>query len=271
MASDTQTNPFARWLERLGRGTVRAVEELGYHAALLAESLYWIVWGARRRQSVRFADTVLEMMEVGIRALPIVAVLSLAIGVMLAIQGIHTLKTFGAESQVVVGIALSVTREFAPLIVAILVAGRSGSALAARIGTMQIGQEIDALRVIGVSPVRFLVAPALIAMLIMMPALTFCADVMGIMGGALYSAADLGLDIATYLDRTRDALEVEDVMQGLVKSLVFAVLITLIGVANGFAVSGGAQGVGRATTRSVVLSITAIVIADMIFTWFLSR
>lgn len=258
-------------LEALGRGAVRSVEELGYHAALLVEALYWIAWGWRIGQPVRMNGVVREMMSVGIQALPIVAVLSLTVGVMLAIQGIHTLKTFGAQEQVVLGIALSVTREFAPLIVAILVAGRSGSAFAARIGTMVISQEVDALRVIGISPVRYLVAPALLAMAVMLPAVTFFSDLLGLLGGGLYSAAELGIGLDVYWSRTLDVLEPDDVLQGLAKSLIFAVLITLIGVANGFAVTGGAEGVGHAATRSVVLSIAAILIADMLFTYFMNR
>ncbi|GAB6042067.1 MlaE family ABC transporter permease [Endothiovibrio diazotrophicus] len=273
MAAESPPRPATplRWLELLGRRSVAAVEELGYHFALLVESLYWIAWGRRIRQPVRFAAALREMVSVGLNALPIVSVLSFSVGVMLAIQGIHTLKTFGAEGQVVVGIALSVTREFAPLIVAILVAGRSGSAFAARIGTMQISQEVDALRVLGINPVRYLVAPALAAMVVMLPALTFFADLLGLAGGAAYSAAELGIGLSSYAERTLQVLSVEDVVQGLVKSLVFAVLITLIGVANGFQVSGGAEGVGRATTRAVVLAIAAILVADMLFTFFMNR
>ncbi len=258
-------------VEALGRRSVRGVEELGYHGALLGESLYWIAWGWRIGQPVRMNRIVREMVSVGLNALPIIAVLSLTVGAMLAIQGIHTLETFGAQGQVVLGIALSVTREFAPLIVAILVAGRSGSAFAARIGTMMISQEIDALRVIGINPVRFLVAPALVAMLVMLPAVTFFADLLGLLGGGLYSAPRLGMGLDVYWQRTLDALSVEDVLQGLAKSGVFSVLITLIGVANGFSVSGGAEGVGRSTTRAVVISIAAILIADMLFTYFMNR
>ncbi len=171
----------------------------------------------------------------------------------------------------VLGIALSVTREFAPLIVAILVAGRSGSAIAARIGTMVISQEVDALRVIGINPVRHLLAPSLIAMLVMLPAVTFYADLMGLMGGALYSSAELGIGLDVYWERTLDVLTTDDILQGLAKSLVFALLITLIGAACGFSVRGGAEGVGNATTRSVVRSIAAILIADMLFTFFMNR
>jgi len=258
-------------VEQAGRSTARAVEEYGYFLALTIESLYWLIAGPLQRQPVRLAATFQQMMGIGVAAIPIVAVLSFAVGIMLAIQGIHTLKTFGAESQVVLGIALSVTREFGPLITGIVVAGRSGSALAARIGTMQVSQEVDALRVMGINPVRYLVAPVLVAMLVMVPALTFLADLVGMLGGAVFCNLELGLSYAAYVDRSLEILVVDDVMQGLTKSLVFAAIITLVGISNGFSVTGGAEGVGRATTRSVVMSISYIVIADMVFTYFLSR
>ncbi len=262
---------FLGFLEGLGRRTVRGVEELGYHSALFGESVYWLVWGKRIGQPVRFNHVVKEMLSVGIQAIPIITVLSFSVGIMLAIQGIHTLETFGAQNQVVLGIALSVTREFAPLIVAILVAGRSGSAFSARIGTMVISQELDALRVMGINPVRYLLAPALLAMLVMVPAVTFYADLVGLLGGGLYSAAELGIGMDVYWERTLDILDVEDVLQGLAKSVIFAVLISLIGAANGFSVSGGAEGVGRATTRSVVMAIAAILVTDMLFTYFMNQ
>ncbi len=169
-------------VESLGRRTISGIKEFGYAAALLFESLYWLLLGRRWRQPVRLGSVVAEMMQIGILALPIVTVLSMTIGIMLAIQGIHTLRLFGAESRVTLGIALSITREFAPLITGILVAGRSGSALAARLGTMNINQEIDALRVMGINPVRFLVAPPLIAMMVMVPLLTFWSDFIGLLG-----------------------------------------------------------------------------------------
>jgi phospholipid/cholesterol/gamma-HCH transport system permease protein len=258
-------------IERLGERTVRGVEEWGYAATLLAESLHWLVLGPARRQPVHLPSVFSEMMTIGLGAIPIVATLSLVVGIMLAIQGIYTLRAFGAESQVVVGIALSVTREFGPLITGILVAGRTGSALAARIGTMQIGQEIDALRVIGINPVRYLVSPALAGMLIMLPVLTFLADLMGLLGGGLYGRIELGLGLGAYFDQSLAVLSVDDLRQGLIKSVVFAVIVTLVGVGNGFSVTGGAEGVGRATTRAVVLSIAYIILADMIFTYFLTR
>jgi phospholipid/cholesterol/gamma-HCH transport system permease protein len=164
-----------------------------------------------------------------------------------------------------------VTREFAPLIVSILVAGRSGSAIAARVGTMLEAQEIDALRVIGINPVRYLVAPILLAMLVCLPCLVILGDAAGLLGGAVYTRIELNLPIHVYFDRTFDVLSVNDVMQGLIKSVVFALIIALVGLANGFQVQGGSEGVGRATTRSVVMSISMIVIADMVFTYFLNR
>lgn len=257
--------------ERIGRAALNGIQELGYAASLFAESFYWSIVGRRWRQPVRLSSIVAEMMEVGVLAIPIVSILSLTIGVMLAIQGIHTLRLFGAESRVTLGIALSVTREFAPLITGILVAGRSGSALAARLGTMNINQEIDALRVMGINPVRFLVAPSLIAMMVMVPALTFWSDVIGLFGAGVYVGIDLGMSMSAYVDRVFEVVTVDDLMHGIGKSVIFAALITLVAVVNGATVTGGAEGVGRATTRSVVQAIAAILITDMIFVYLVTR
>lgn len=257
--------------ENVGRATYAGIAELGLAALLFGESLLWLVTGRQRRQPVRFAAIIQQAIEVGIRALPIVGILSLAIGAMVAMQGIYSLRIFGAESQVTLGIALSVTREFAPLLTGILVAGRSGSALAARIGTMKINDEISALTVMGINPVRYLVAPALVAMLVMVPALTWFADCMGLLGAGLYVSAELGIPLTAYVDELRAALGVGDLAHGIVKSVIFGVLITLVGVVNGMSVSGGAEGIGRYTTRAVVQSIAAIVIADMLFVFVVTR
>jgi len=261
----------AERLERAGRATVRGVGELGYGASLLAESLFWLVCGRARRQPVRVSAVFTQAMESGVHAIPIVTLLAATIGVMLALQGIHTLKLFGAESRVTVGIALSMVREFAPLITGILVAGRSGSALAARLGTMNINQELDALRVMGINPVRFLVVPALVAMLMVVPALTVWSMLIGLFAAGLYVSLDLGLSLAAYADHVIEVLSVEDLTHGLGKSVIFAALITLVGVVNGAGVRGGAEGVGHATTRAVVQSITAIVVTDMIFVFLATR
>jgi phospholipid/cholesterol/gamma-HCH transport system permease protein len=258
-------------LVALGRATLGAVGGVGYAAMLLFEALYYAALGWRVGQPLRLAPVVRQMREIGVDALPIVALLGFTVGLMLGIQFIASLSEFGAQSQVVLAVAKSVTREFGALITAILVAGRSGSALAARIGSMSVSQEIDALAVTGIDPVRYLVAPALLAMLVMLPALTVVADAAAILGAALYSAPALDVTPAAYVLHTLSLLSPGDLWQGLSKSLVFAVLITLIGVSAGFSVSGGAEGVGRATTRAVVLSICWIIVVDMVFSFFLNR
>lgn len=258
-------------LDRLGRASVRAVEEFGFAASLLGEALWWLVMGRVRRQPVKLAPIAAQAMEIGINALPIITVLAGTIGLMLAIQGIYTLRTFGAESRVTLGIALSTVREFSPLITGILVAGRSGSALAARLGTMRINQEIDALTVMGISPVRFLVVPPLVAMAIMMPLLTLWADLVSLLAAGLYVSAQLQTSLAAYGDELLTILKLNDFMHGLAKSAIFAALITVVGVVNGASVSGGAEGVGRMTTRSVVHAISAIIITDMVFAFMVTR
>lgn len=262
---------LAESLDRLGRSAVRGIAEIGFGAFLFWKSVYWIVLGRRREQPMRIAAVFERCMEVGIRALPIVTMMSLTIGIMLAIQGIYTLRVFGAEEQVTIGVGISVVREFGPLITGILVAGRTGSSLAARIGTMRISQEVDALEVMGINPVRFLVAPALIAMVVMVPLLTLWADLMMLIGAGWYVSVDMGMSFAAYTDRIIEVVEIEDLMHGLYKAGLFSVLITLVGVINGANVEGGAEGVGRMTTRSVVLSISAIIVTDMIFAFITTR
>jgi len=258
-------------VEGLGRTVVDGVREIGWGSSLLAESLFWLVVGPKVKQPVRMGSIFAQMMEVGVFAIPIVAIMSGTIGVMLAIQGIYTLSIFGAESQVTIGIAYSITREFASLITGILVAGRSGSALAARLGTMTINQEVDALQVMGINPVRFLVVPAMLAMVIMVPTLTFMADLVGLLAAGLYVSVDLGISLSAFVDQTVEILKVADVLHGLEKSAIFAVLITLVGVANGASVKGGAEGVGKVTTRAVVQSISAIIVTDMLFAFVVTR
>lgn len=259
------------FLFRIGRATAAGINEIGLATVLLAQSLWLLLFGATQRQTVRLSSIINEAVDIGLRALPIVTALSLAIGVMVAVQGIYTLAIFGAESQVTVGIALSVTREFAPLITGILVAGRSGSALAARIGLMSINEEISALKVMGIHPVRYLVAPPLVAMVLMLPVLTWYADIIGLVGAGIYVSVELGMSFGAYLDELRLIVTGADLMHGIGKSLLFAVEITLIGVVNGVSVTGGAEGLGRMTTRSVVQGIAAIVVTDMLFVYAATR
>ena len=271
MATTDNQNGLARFFDKVGRYSVAGIEEIGNGGVLVVESFFWLILGSRRKQPVRLGSIFAQMMEIGVQAIPIVALLASAIGVMLAIQGIHTLRIFGAEARVTIGIAFSVVREFSPLITGILVAGRSGSALAARIGTMKINQEIDALIVMGINPTRFLVVPALLAMLVMVPMLTILSDLMGLLAAGLYVGIDLGISMAAYFDEVREILTVDDVWHGIGKSVIFAILIAVIGVVNGISVTGGAEGVGKATTRAVVQAISAIIVTDMIFAFVATR
>ncbi len=258
-------------LEQVGQRTTAVVAEIGLGAVLLGQSAFWIVMGRARSQPVRISATFARAMEVGIGALPIVTLMSLTIGIMLAIQSIYSLRIFGAEDQAVVGIGFAVVREFGPLITGILVAGRTGSSLAARIGTMRISQEIDALTVMGIEPVRFIVVPALIAMVIMVPLLAFWADLVMLAGAGWYIGVDIGTSMPAYIERLTEIVHIGDVMHGIYKSMMFSVLITLVGVINGIGVTGGAEGVGKMTTRSVVLAISSIIVTDMIFTYVTTR
>lgn len=251
----------------IGQRLVRGVEEAGQAGALFGESIYWLLIGHRRKQPIRLAAITTQMIQVGVDALPIATLLSATIGAMLAIQSLYSLGLFGAESFAMVGIGLSVVREFAPLIIGILIAGRSGSALAARLSTMLINQEVDALRVIGVAPVRFLVAPALIAMIVVVPCLTMWANVVALTAAGFIVTPSLDISLPAYFSEVMAALSVNDLWHGLAKSALFAVLVAIISSLNGALAQGGAEGVGRMTTRAVVQSIAAIIIADMIFAY----
>jgi phospholipid/cholesterol/gamma-HCH transport system permease protein len=255
----------ARFLESVGRGVARSVEAFGFGAHLFFESFYWLIMGRRVGQRVRSSPIFAQMMVIGVNAIPIVSILSVAIGITLSMQGINSLEQFGAQHQVIFMVALSVTREFGPLITGILVAGRSGSALAARISTMVISQEIDALKVMGINPVRYMVVPSLIGMMIVLPALTLWSIGISLVGSAFYVAPQIGTTIGAYFTQVNASIDVDDLAHGLTKSLIFAVLITIVSVINGISVKGGAEGVGRVTTSAVVHGILAIVLTDMIF------
>jgi phospholipid/cholesterol/gamma-HCH transport system permease protein len=256
-----------RIFESIGRRTVQSLDEVGYGASLLGEAIFWVVFGRRYRQPVRIEATMLSMLSFGVSALPIATLLSGTIGLMLAIQSLYSLGLFGAQSFAYIGIAFGVVREFSPMIMGILIAGRSGSAIAARLATMTINQEIDALQVIGINPVRFLVSPVLIALVITLPCLSMWANLVSIFCAGLYVSSSLGTSFGAYIHDTMDVLTTHDVWHGIGKSALFGILIGLVAVINGASVSGGAEGVGQVTTRSVVQSITLIVVADMIFAY----
>jgi phospholipid/cholesterol/gamma-HCH transport system permease protein len=258
-------------IENIGSSIILVIERLGFAIRLFLDSIYWLFMGRKYNQKLRLSQVAEQIRVIGFDALPIVMGLAFVVGVMLSIQLLYAFSDFGAESQVLLAISKSVTREFSPLIIGIIVAGRSGAALAAKIGSQVVSQEIDALRVMGVVPVRYLVLPPLIGLIVSMPLLILMADLMAILGGAFFSIESLDMSLSAYMQESYDVLLVNDVMQGLVKSVVFGIIIALVGATTGFNVTGGAEGVGKATTTAVVASIACIVIADMVFSYFLTQ
>lgn len=212
------------------------------------------------------AQKVRTLSVVGADSAPIVGVISSCTGIILALQSALVLERFGALSYVPNMVGVSMVKELGPLLTAIIVTGRSGAAFAAEVATMQISEEIDALEVMGLDPVRFIVWPKMLAMIVMMPCLTLFADFAAITAGGLFSAAFLGIDMQTWVDNSISFLRIADLWSGLLKSLGFAVSITLIGCWQGFLARRGAEDVGRRTTTAVVQSIFTIVVLDLFFT-----
>jgi phospholipid/cholesterol/gamma-HCH transport system permease protein len=250
----------------IGRRSMLLAESLGGISRLFFTSAYWTFLSPIRGKGIRWRAALRQMVVVGFDAIPIVSLISVFIGIIIALQGAYSLRKFGALNYVVDMVAVTITRELGPLLTAIIVIGRSGSAFAAEIGTMKVGEEVDALETMGLNPVKFLVVPKFVAMLVMLPCLTTVADTAGVLGGALFAMTNMGWSLQNYLMRTIDALVMRDVVTGLMKSIVFAVIITKIGCYEGFTVRGGAEGVGRSTTASVVKSIFSVIAADMVFT-----
>ncbi len=207
-----------------------------------------------------------QMFLMGVQSIPIVAVTSLFLGMTLAMLTTYTLADFGAEVWVAGLVGVGFTRELGPLITAIVVAGRVGASISAELGTMVVSEEIDALDTMGINPIRYLVLPRFLALLIMMPCLAIMSDYLGILGGYLISAMKMDMSFAYYKDLTVEALKLKDVFTGLIKSLSFAMIISMIGCYQGLIVSGGAEGVGKGTTKSVVNSLIFVIAADSFFT-----
>jgi phospholipid/cholesterol/gamma-HCH transport system permease protein len=250
----------------IGRKSVSLYNELHQTALLINRTFYWSLISPLSGRAIRLRASISEMVKVGYNSVPIVAVISLFVGIILALQAAYQLKKVGALIYVADLVGVSLTRELSPILTAIIVAGRSGSAFAAEIGSMKAAEEIDALVTMGINPVRFLVVPKLIALLIMLPALTIFSDFIGIIGGFLLSVTELGIHPYNYFQQTVNALVMKDVMTGLVKALAFSVVITIVGAYQGFRVQGGAEEVGRRTTASVVTSIFMVIIFDLFFT-----
>jgi len=207
-----------------------------------------------------------QMIDIGFYSLPVVGLTALFTGMVLALQSYTGFSRFAAESAIPNIVILSVTRELGPVIAGLMVAGRIGAAIAAEIGTMRVTDQIDALTTLSVNPFRYLVAPRLIAGFTMLPLLVLVADVIGVFGGFLVSAYKLDLNAASYIQRSVDFLQTEDVVAGLAKAAVFGFIVALMGCYNGYHSKGGAQGVGAATTYAVQSSSILILVFDYILT-----
>ncbi len=253
-------------LSHIGGRAEQILAYLGGLAALVGTSLASLVSSPlKSRRS--FDRTVHQAMVAGVGALPIVTLITFFVGVIIALQGAYGLQRLGAMQLVAGLVAISITRELGPLVAAIVVIGRSGSAFAAEIGAMRVTEEIDALKTMALDPVAFLVAPKLVAMMIMMPCLALWSDLMGVSGGALFGVAGAGFTVGSYFMATREALALRDVTTGLVKSLVFGIVITAVGCYEGFSTGAGAEEVGKSTTSAVVISILLVVLIDLAFTY----
>jgi phospholipid/cholesterol/gamma-HCH transport system permease protein len=207
-----------------------------------------------------------QMIEIGYYSLPVVGLTAIFAGMVLALQSYTGFSRFSAEGAVANVVVLSITRELGPVLAGLMVAGRVGAAMAAEIGTMRVTEQIDALTTLSTNPMKFMVAPRLIAGLCMMPALVFVADIIGVFGGYLVAVYKLGFNASNYLQNTYDFLKAEDVISGLVKAGVFGFIVTLMGCYHGYHSRGGAQGVGAATTNAVVSASILILCFDYILT-----
>ncbi len=232
-------------------------------SVLTFKGIFIAPWQGR---PIRWRATCDQMVIIGVHSLPIVATITFIVGLIIAMQSAYQLQRFGAVIYVADLVGVSVTRELAPLITAIIIAGRSGSAIAAEIGSMKVAEELDALQTMALNPIHFLVAPRTLAMVIVVPCLTVLADLLGILGGMVLGLTSLKISAIAYFNETAAALMLKDFVSGLVKSFFFAVIIALVGAFEGFHVQGGAEGVGKATTTAVVRSIFLIIFADMLFT-----
>jgi phospholipid/cholesterol/gamma-HCH transport system permease protein len=238
-------------------------------ALLAGAALRWLGQLARGRARLthfRWRAIMAQMVRVGVDAVPIICVTIFFIGVIIVLQMAHVLDKFGVIRYVGSVLGVSIVRELGPLLAAMVMSGFAGAAIAAEIGTMNVSEEITALRAAALDPVAFLVVPRLLACMLMIPVLTVIADFVGILGGFATAVGLLHIPGNVYIEKTIEYLVNKDMVTGLIKAEAFAMLICLVACYEGFRVTGGAQGVGRATTQSVVLSVVYIIAADCFFT-----
>lgn len=262
--------PREKPFERLGRGAAGLSGPLLRFCTFCGEAVVSLFGLGFTSDRMRWAQIAGNIYSAGFKALPITGLLSLLMGVVIAYQGATLLSLYGADIFVVDLVAVSMARELSPLLTAIIVAGRTGSSYTAQIGTMNVTEEVNALRTMGVGPMEYLVLPRLLALLIALPLLTVFCDVTGILGGMLMASVQLDLSFNTFLDRLGYALTFKSFTLGLIKTPVFAAIIALVGCYQGFQVRGGAESVGRHTTICVVQSLFLVILADALFSIYFS-
>lgn len=250
----------------VGEAALGLLDDVRRMLVFIGDATGALVHAAVRPGSVRWRDTFYYMERAGADALPIVGLISLLMGLILGFQAVLQLAQFGANIYCADLVGLSVLRELGPLMTCILVAGRSGSSFAAEIGTMKVSEEVDALSTMGFDPVRFLVVPKVIALVLMVPLLTLYADFLGLVGGMIVGITRGGLTMSAYLAQSYEAIGLWDIGQGLIKCVFFAIIIALVGCMRGFQVRGGAASVGLYTTSAVVSGIFLIIVTDAVFT-----
>ena len=228
--------------------------------------LYWIFVAPFTGQFFKISPIFRQMVFIGVRAAPMVALTAFSVGVTLAMQAAHSLESLGAQMYIPDLVMLTLLREMGPVLIAVIVIGRSGSAVAAELGTMKVSEEIEALEVMAINPIQFLVVPRFLAMMVMLPALTMVGDILGVLGGMAIAVLQLDLTVAFYWNDVTAALSLKDLTSGLGKSVFFAFFIAIVGCHNGLTAKGGADRVGRATTNTVVLASVLILVSDFFLT-----
>ena len=258
-------------LARIGQQALRGGLNAFGMLAFLGETALAFLHALVQPSRIRWRPILYNLQTTGFEALPITGMLSFLMGIVIAYQGAEQLRLFGANIYVADLVGLSMVRELSPMLTAIIVAGRSGSAYAAQIGTMKVTEEIDALRTVGVGPLDLLVLPKVLALLVALPLLTVYTDVMGVLGGMIMARAQLDVSFGAFLDRLDEAISVTSYLVGIGKAPVFAAVIALVGCYQGFQATGSAESVGRQTTLSVVQSVFLVIVIDALFSIAFSR
>jgi len=252
------------FFELLGQKAYDFFHELYDSLVLVSNIFYWGFAAFFKTKLRRRGETIRQSLQIGVSALPIIGLISFLIGFILALQSAVQLRQFGANIYVADLVAVAMVSEMGPLITAIMVAGRSGSAIAAEIGTMKVSEEMDALHVMGIDPIPYLIVPKLYAIVLTLPLLTVMANIIGIIGGMVIGITYLNLDIIPFYNEVISVLRYKEIVTFLVKSVTFAVIIVVTGAYFGLKVKGGAEGVGKMTTAAVVTSIFLVIVADSI-------